>query len=318
MSSTHRNRRHSMMDAMDDLMTAASAEKKLRQPHLRRKGSASDMSGGTDYYVNDPVWMTHPTQAWIPAKLTRIIDDTHICVRAEQRQYDLGEQQAQFHTAEAEATLSKNDTNTGSKKGKRQEPSIVYVLPRDHRMQKEFGIENMDDMVHLHEAAVLDNLRVRFSHDLIYTSTGPILIAMNPFKRLSIYSTERMLATHTKLCTISGATECEPHVFTTVGQSYIAMKETHENQSMVICGESGAGKTETTKLMLRYLSKTASKIKGGGEIEEQILESNPLMEAFGNAKTLRNDNSSRFGKYVKVQFNARYEIIGAQITNYLL
>ena len=159
--------------------------------------------------------------------------------------------------------------------GRRSQKEIMYMLPRDHRMQNELGVENMDDMVHLHEAAVLDNLRKRFEHDLIYTSTGPILIAMNPFKRLPIYANELMQATHAKLMS---ETPCEPHVFTTVGESYIAMRETGENQSMVICGESGAGKTETTKLMLRYLSRTASAVSGGGEIEEQILESNPVRD----------------------------------------
>jgi myosin-5 len=300
-----RTKRLSMVGMMEDLLTAVSVEKKLLQPHLRQAGS--------DFYVGDPVWMTHPEQAWIPANITAITNDTHISVRAEQKKFDRGEQNAEFHTAEAEATLAKNlESSSGNKKSKQ----IIYILPRDNRMQHPKGIENMDNMVHLHEGAVLDNLRVRFSQDLIYTSTGPILIAMNPFKRLPIYSKELMLATHSKLS--ASQSPCEPHVFTTVGQSYIAMKENQENQSMVICGESGAGKTETTKLMLRYLSKTASRVSGGGEIEEQILESNPLMEAFGNAKTLRNDNSSRFGKYVRVQFNGKYEIIGAQITNYLL
>ena len=300
-------RRNSMMYAMDDLLLAKSTENKLNERHLTG-------SNDSTFYVGDPVWMNHPEQAWILAKLTRIVDDTHVLVRADIKRYDRGEKTAIIHTAEAEATLSKDDKTTGKRAHKNFQH---YILPRDHRMQQKTGVKNMDDMVHLHEAAVLDNLRQRFKQDLIYTATGPILIAMNPFKRLPIYAQERMFATHTTLSG-GGAAMCEPHVFTTVGQSYVAMQETGLNQSMVICGESGAGKTETTKLMLRYLSKTASRKDGGGEIEEQILESNPLMEAFGNAKTLRNDNSSRFGKYVRVQFNANQEIIGAQITNYLL
>jgi myosin heavy subunit len=291
-----------MLMAMDDLMMATATEKKLSEPHLR--GSTTDGTSNADYYVNDPVWVTHPEEAWVPGKITALVDGTHVRVSCESRKHGSGEKVATFYTTDAESTLKKKDSSLRKSSSSGSSLLNYYILPRDHRMQSKLGVENMDNMVHLHEAAVLDNLRKRFKFDLIYTSTGPILIAMNPFKRLPIYSKDQMLTTNQKLLGGGGST-CEPHVFTTVGQSYIAMQETDNNQSMVICGESGAGKTETTKLMLRYLSKTASRKDGGGEIEEQILESNPLMEAFGNAKTLRNDNSSRFGKYIRVQFNEK-------------
>ena len=277
-----RARRRSMMDAMDDVFAAAATEKKLKEKHVHQADTSGNKEhvAGTDYYVGDPIWVTHSKEAWIPATITGIVDETSVRVLAEDKRHDRNERVATFHTAEAEATLSKSGGGGGGGSGgggggRRNQKEITYMLPRDHRMQNELGVENMDDMVHLHEAAVLDNLRKRFERDLIYTSTGPILIAMNPFKRLPIYANELMQATHAKLMS---ETPCEPHVFTTVGESYIAMRETGENQSMVICGESGAGKTETTKLMLRYLSRTASAVSGSGEIEEQILESNPVRE----------------------------------------
>lgn len=109
----------------------------------------------------------------------------------------------------------------------------------------------------------------------------------------------------------------QPHCYGIAQEAYADMKLTGKNQCLVICGESGAGKTETTKLMLRYISNAAAK-GGEGRIENLIMQSNPIMEAFGNAKTLRNDNSSRFGKFIKVQFNAQGYITGAVISNYLL
>jgi myosin heavy subunit len=313
----------------------------VQSGHYRNPSHASSQIDhaemGMDFYVGDPVWMSHPTEAWIPGTIMGLdAANASLLVRSVERSHDLGDVSAVPFTADAEATLAKGPVDEGSpgRRGQRATTFKCYVLPRDHRAQAKLGVRNMDDMVHLHEGAVLDNLRKRFGHDLIYTSTGPILIAMNPFKRLPIYSQELMRDTCARIMrnwTDPEQVGCEPHVFTTVAQSYAAMKcmspRERENQSMVICGESGAGKTETTKLMLRYLSNTASgqrKVQhgaGGGRalgIEEQILESNPLMEAFGNAKTLRNDNSSRFGKYIKVQFNEHCEIVGAQNTKYLL
>ncbi len=353
-------RRGSIADTAGEILSASRVSRALRQPHLQTAadhdrlsglsetaaaagsggasgGAGAPRHGGSSFYAGDAVWMTHPDEAWVAAEVTGI-DMAHatLSVRAVDADHDVGEQTAVPHTLEAEATLSSTGGGGGGggsggsggsggggpfRQASRQPRFPYYVLPRDHRLQTPTGVENMDDMVHLHEAAVLDNLRRRFRNDLIYTSTGPILIAMNPFKRLPIYSEELMLRTHRRLDGGGGTDEGgHPHVFTTVGQSYAAMKASRgrENQSMVICGESGAGKTETTKLMLRYLSRTATSHLSSGEIEEQILESNPLMEAFGNAKTLRNDNSSRFGKYVKVQFNPQTEITGAQISNYLL
>ncbi len=339
----------SLLDAMRDAVGARTVEQTLAKEHLHVVGG--DASGGrqtghfledktgmgVDFYKGDPVWMSHPTEAWVAGTITAVDTATvSLRVRSVESSLDIGEVPAVPFTAEAEATLIKSgrdEGNPGRRGGRRASNFKCYVLPRDHRDQAALGVRNMDDMVHLHEGAVLDNLRKRFRHDLIYTSTGPILIAMNPFKRLPIYSQELMHDTCARIMRNWANPEqvgCEPHVFTTVAQSYAAMKSMalreRENQSMVICGESGAGKTETTKLMLRYLSNTASgrgevqdgAVAGAPGIEEQILESNPLMEAFGNAKTLRNDNSSRFGKYVKVQFDETCKIVGAQITNYLL
>ena len=187
----------------------------------------------------------------------------------------------------------------------------------------------MDDLKQLHEGSVLHNLHSRFSEDLIYTRTGPILIAMNPFKWLPLYTNKHISLYH-------GARygTLPPHVFAEMEDAYQSMQRNAKSQSLVICGESGAGKTETTKLMLHYLSSVAgvrpnaSQKKASrrssvasadiGIIAERIMKSNPLMEAFGNAKTTRNNNSSRFGKFICVHFDDAARITGALIQNYLL
>jgi len=247
------------------------------------------------------------------------------------------------------------------------------------------GVDDLIGLTHLHEPAILHALRLRYDSDVIYTSTGPILIAINPFKSMPLYTDEVMeryrLQGESGFVNLGGGGKEEgndekkektasfldgkrlpPHAYLTADDAYRAMmrgiemnlgggaarreqvkrrrnteikggedNESCTNQSILVSGESGAGKTVTTKIVLNYfamLSKVAD-IKGGADpdavvddgeirVEQQVLDSNPILEAFGNARTIRNDNSSRFGKYIDIRFSASGKLTGASIDTYLL
>ncbi|CAK9038084.1 Myosin-6 (AtMYA2) [Durusdinium trenchii] len=162
------------------------------------------------------------------------------------------------------------------------------------------GLSVLDDLTqltHLHEPAVLSSLQNRFDIDKIYTFTGPILIAVNPFKSIPGIYDEEVLSGF-----ISTKPSTKPHVFNTSNASYRGICDRHKSQTVLISGESGAGKTETTKHVMKFLALAGSSDGQVTNVEKQVLESNPLLEAFGNARTLRNDNSSRFGKFIELQF----------------
>ncbi|XP_050236571.1 myosin-9 isoform X2 [Mercurialis annua] len=173
----------------------------------------------------------------------------------------------------------------------------------------------MTKLHYLHDPAVLHNLATRFEINEIYTYTGNILIAVNPFQRLPILYDAYMMERY------KGAQlgELSPHVFAIADVAYREMMNERKSNSILVSGESGAGKTETTKMLMRYLAYLGgNKDVEGRTVEQQVLESNPVLEAFGNAKTVRNKNSSRFGKFVEIQFDERGRISGAAIRTYLL
>ncbi|XP_068434504.1 unconventional myosin-XV [Clinocottus analis] len=184
--------------------------------------------------------------------------------------------------------------------------SLQTVAEREQR--EEDGVEDMTQLEEMHEEAVLMNLKKRFERELIYTNIGSILVSVNPYKMYNIYGTDMVLLY--KGCALG---ENPPHLFAIANAAYSKMIDAKHNQVIIISGESGSGKTEATKLVLRYLAAINHKYNIG----QQILEAAPLLESFGNAKTVRNDNSSRFGKYIEV-FLEDGVISGAITSQYLL
>ncbi|XP_047628577.1 unconventional myosin-VIIb [Phacochoerus africanus] len=173
--------------------------------------------------------------------------------------------------------------------------------------------EGVDDMIRLgdlNEAGMVHNLLIRYQQHKIYTYTGSILVAVNPFQVLPLYTVEQIQLYYNR-----HVGELPPHIFAIANSCYFNMKKNKRDQCCIISGESGAGKTETTKLILQFLATISGQHSW---IEQQVLEANPILEAFGNAKTIRNDNSSRFGKYIDIYFNSSGVIKGARIEQFLL
>ncbi|KAI9249910.1 P-loop containing nucleoside triphosphate hydrolase protein [Helicostylum pulchrum] len=207
-----------------------------------------------------------------------------------------------------ESTMIELEKNGGSKLPPlRNPPKMEYT-------------DDLTNLSYLNEPAVLNTIRTRYMQRLIYTYSGIVLIAVNPFDRVALYDPDIVQQ-------YSGRRrgELEPHLFAIAEDAYRCMIREQVNQTIVVSGESGAGKTVSAKYIMRYFataddqeSQGKKQKLGMTEVEEQILATNPIMEAFGNAKTTRNDNSSRFGKYIEIQFDDSANIVGAKIRTYLL
>ncbi|CAH2038541.1 unnamed protein product [Thlaspi arvense] len=198
--------------------------------------------------------------------------------------------------------------------GKKVTAKLSKIYPKDVEAPAG-GVDDMTKLSYLHEPGVLQNLKIRYELNEIYTYTGNILIAINPFQRLPHIYDNHMMQQY------KGAPfgELSPHVFAVADVAYRAMINEGKSNSILVSGESGAGKTETTKMLMRYLAYLGGRaVTEGRTVEQQVLESNPVLEAFGNAKTVRNNNSSRFGKFVEIQFDKQGRISGAAIRTYLL
>ncbi|CAI5468190.1 unnamed protein product [Closterium sp. Yama58-4] len=299
------------------------------------------MATASNIVVGSYVWVEDPQKAWMPAEVLRV-DSKTVTVRIGRK----------------EATLK-----------------LSHVHPKDPDAPSG-GVDDMTKLAYLHEPGVLSNLATRYSLDEIYTYTGNILIAVNPFQRLPHLYSQHMMEQYKGV----RLGELSPHVFAIAETAYRAMLDCGESQSILVSGESGAGKTETTKLIMQYLAYMGGRATEGRSVEAQVLEvgvgsglsrlktrccctrgesgagktettklimqylaymggrategrsveaqvlevgvvfgvSNPLLEAFGNAKTVRNNNSSRFGKFVEIQFDAAGRISGAAVRTYLL
>ncbi|KAL8191953.1 hypothetical protein R6Q57_028684 [Mikania cordata] len=239
------------------------------------------MAATVNIILGTHVWVEDPTVCWIDGQVTKI-----------------NGQEVEIITTD----------------GKKVVANLSKIYPKDVDAPAG-GVDDMTKLSYLHEPGVLQNLSTRFQLNEIYTYTGNILIAINPFQRLPhLYETHMMEQ-------YKGAPlgELSPHVFAIADVAFRAMINEGKSNSILVSGESGAGKTETTKMLMRYLAYLGGR-KGteGRTVEQQVLESNPVLEAFGNAKTVRNNNSSRFGKFVEIQFDKHGRISGAAIRTYLL
>ncbi|XP_067087614.1 myosin-3-like [Osmerus mordax] len=204
---------------------------------------------------------------------------------------------------------------------------VVMVKPDDIRPMNPPKFDKIEDMAmltHLHEPAVLFNLKDRYAAWMIYTYSGLFCVTMNPYKWLPVYNPEVVAGYRGKK-----RQEVPPHIFSISDNAYQYMLTDRDNQSILITGESGAGKTVNTKRVIQYFATIT--VAGGsdkkkeqaagrlqGTLEDQIISANPLLEAFGNAKTVRNDNSSRFGKFIRIHFGTKGKLASADIETYLL
>lgn len=194
-------------------------------------------------------------------------------------------------------------------KGKTFLALINQVFPAEEDSKKD--VEDNCSLMYLNEATLLHNIKVRYSKDRIYTYVANILIAVNPyFDMPKIYSSDSIKSYQGK-----SLGTMPPHVFAIADKAFRDMKVLKMSQSIIVSGESGAGKTENTKFVLRYLTESYG---SGQDIDDRIVEANPLLEAFGNAKTVRNNNSSRFGKFVEIHFNEKSSVVGGFVSHYLL
>lgn len=210
----------------------------------------------------------------------------------------------------AKASLFGGGKSSSGADGQPQIKKAAFEITK----KKEVGVSDLTLLSKVSNEAINDNLKKRFEHGEIYTYIGHVLVSVNPFRDLGIY-TDAVLDSYRG----RNRLEVPPHVFAVAESSYYNMKAYHENQCVIISGESGAGKTEAAKRLMQYIAS----VSGGSDssiqrTKDMVLATNPLLESFGNAKTLRNNNSSRFGKYLELEFNQQGEPVGAKITNYLL
>ncbi|XVF80928.1 hypothetical protein PTKIN_Ptkin15bG0114700 [Pterospermum kingtungense] len=234
-----------------------------------------------DINVGSHVWVPDSDLAWIDGTVTSIDG--------------------------AEAQIQTGDDRTVTSKLSKLKPKDVEAPSG--------GVDDMTKLAYLHEPAVLYNLATRYEINEIYTYCGNILIAINPFKALS-HLYDVCFMERYKGALIG---ELNPHVFAIGETAYRAMINEGKSNSILVSGESGAGKTETTKMLMQYLAYLGGHAAAEGRtVERKVLESNPVLEAFGNAKTVKNNNSSRFGKFVEIQFDHFGQISGAAIRTYLL
>ncbi|XP_075064113.1 unconventional myosin-Va isoform X3 [Mixophyes fleayi] len=244
------------------------------------------MAASELYTKRARVWIPDPEEVWKSAEI--------------QKDYKPGDTILQLRLEEGTDLGYRLDTKTKELPPLRN-PDILV------------GENDLTALSYLHEPAVLHNLKVRFiDSKLIYTYCGIVLVAINPYEQLPIYGADIINA-------YSGQNmgDMDPHIFAVAEEAYKQMGRDERNQSIIVSGESGAGKTVSAKYAMRYFA-TVSGSASEANVEEKVLASNPIMESIGNAKTTRNDNSSRFGKYIEIGFDKRYRIIGAHMRTYLL
>lgn len=184
------------------------------------------------------------------------------------------------------------------------------------RLYSKGAVSDLILMDKISDEEINSNLKRRFNHDDIYTYIGPVLLSVNPFKMISGLYGDGVIRSYIGRF----LHERPPHVYALAHDAYRTLKYDKENQCIIISGESGAGKTEASKFILHFISAVSRSDRSGKikKVKEKILSSNPVLESFGNAKTLRNDNSSRFGKYMTLMFDHSANPVGGTVQNYLL
>ncbi|KAM0813464.1 putative Myosin-2 [Seiridium cardinale] len=256
------------------------------------------------YDVGTRAWQPDATEGWVPSEVVKkTIDGNKVILEFKLENEEI-----------KKVELSLEGLETGN------DPSLPPLM-------NPTMLEASDDLTnlsHLNEPAVLQAIRLRYMQKEIYTYSGIVLIATNPFARVDSLYVPGMVQVYAGR---QRATQA-PHLFAIAEEAFADMLRDKKNQTIVVSGESGAGKTVSAKYIMRYFATRESPDNPGGrskrgaeamsETEEQILATNPIMEAFGNAKTTRNDNSSRFGKYIEIMFDENTNIIGAKIRTYLL
>jgi myosin-6 len=191
------------------------------------------------------------------------------------------------------------------------EASFDRLYPTEDNDTKD--VDDNCGLMYLNEATLLQNIKLRYNKDKIYTYVANILIGINPYDDIkNLYDSKTINAYQGK-----SLGTMPPHVFAIADKAFRDMKVLKSSQSIIVSGESGAGKTESTKYILKYLCDNFG-ISAGGALEQKILNANPILEAFGNAKTTRNNNSSRFGKFIEIHFDGKCQVVGGYISHYLL
>ncbi|CAG0891502.1 unnamed protein product, partial [Cyprideis torosa] len=273
--------------------------KRLKKKHLKyevfdplqerytRAGLVGQEQDKDCFIQNARVWIEDPNSVWTRAKVLKDFQSDELLVERE----DNGEEIRIPVKSSAELPPLCN-------------PDILI------------GENDLTALSYLHEPAVLHNIKVRFEdQNNIYTYCGIVLVAVNPYQELPIYGNGTIMAYRAQRGQDMSAVE--PHIFAVAEEAYTQMERFNKDQSIIVSGESGAGKTVSAKYAMRYFA-TVSGSADDSEVEQKVLASNPIMEAIGNAKTTRNDNSSRFGKYIGIDFNKNQCIIGANMRTYLL
>lgn len=278
---------------------------------------------GSAFHQDDIIWVSCAERVWRAARVLSA-DETSVSVEYAGDDDDVEQAELSLHGKAAPKLLRRNAELLG---------------------QGALRFDNLTEVPELHEAAVLHALEVRFAQGCIYTLTGPVLLAVNPFRSLPLYGDDVLRRFAAKPAP-GAVAQPQPHVFGIAAKALEGIRERYASQTVLISGESGAGKTETTKFVMQFLALTSATSAGHEDakssalshrthrapaklslVERQVLGSNPLLEAFGNAQTLRNDNSSRFGKYIELQFAKPQQLgddvptprmVGARIHTYLL
>ncbi|KAE8359991.1 P-loop containing nucleoside triphosphate hydrolase protein [Aspergillus caelatus] len=257
-----------------------------------------------NYEVGTRVWQPDPTEGWVASEVKeKLVDGDKV-----QLVFIL----ENGETKSLETTQAELQVDNNPKLPPLMNPAMLEAS------------EDLTNLSHLNEPAVLQAIKLRYAQKEIYTYSGIVLIATNPFARVDSLYVPQMVQVYAGKQRASQA----PHLFAIAEEAFADMLRDAKNQTIVVSGESGAGKTVSAKYIMRYFATressdqpgkyTTSRADAISETEEQILATNPVMEAFGNAKTTRNDNSSRFGKYIEIMFDDRTNIIGAKIRTYLL